>query len=146
MDVEIKLDKSCAQPHIIILTDKITDEITELVQRLSDDSPKVITGCIDDKLVILNPDDIVRIFACDGKVTAVTDSKEYTLKIRLYEAEERLSKNSFVRISKSEIINIRKIKCFDLSITGTVCVTMKNGNTAYVSRRYVSKIKKILGV
>lgn len=146
MDVEVKLDENCASPHIIILTDKITDEITELVQRLSDTTPKIIVGSIDGKLTVLEPDDIIQIYACCGRVIAVAGGVEYILKIRLYEVEERLDRNSFVRISKSEIINLKKVKCFDLSITGTVCVTMKNGSTHYVSRRYVSKIKKILGV
>lgn len=146
MDVEVKLDESCKNPHIIILTDRITDEITELVQRLSDTTPKIIVGSIDGKLTVLEPDDIVRIYACCGKVIAVAGGEEYILKIRLYEVEERLDRNSFVRISKSEIINLQKVKCFDLSITGTVCVTMKDGGNYYVSRRYVSKIKKFLGV
>lgn len=146
MDIEVKLDKNYPQPHIIILTDKITDEVTELMQKLSDTSPKIIVGSIDDKLTVLEPNDIERIYACCGKVIAAACDKEYVLKIRLYEAEERLDMKNFVRISKSEIINLQKVKCFDLSIAGTVCVTMKNGSTHYVSRRYVVKIKKILGV
>ena len=34
MDIEIKLEESRKTPKIIILTDKITDEVSELVQRL----------------------------------------------------------------------------------------------------------------
>ena len=64
----------------------------------------------------------------------------------MYELEDRLDKNSFVRISNSEIINLKKVKGFDLSFTGTICVKMKNGRVTYVSRRYVSKIKQVLGI
>lgn len=41
---------------------------------------------------------------------------------------------------------MRKVKSFDLSITATICVELSDGTTTYVSRRYVSKIKTILGL
>ena len=34
----------------------------------------------------------------------------------------------------------------DLSITGTIRMTLEGGVTAYVSRRYVKKIKQALGL
>ena len=88
----------------------------------------------------------MRIYSAVGKVFAVTDKKEFVLRLRLYEIEERLSSKSFVCISNSEIINIRKAKKFDLSTVGTICVSLTNGNVSFVSRRYVTKIKKILGI
>ena len=82
----------------------------------------------------------------EPKVFAVTGSGEYILRLRLYELEQRLDKNIFVRISNSEIINLKKVQSFDLSFTGTICVKLSNGTMSYVSRRYVSRIKKILGI
>ena len=76
----------------------------------------------------------------------VTDKKEYVLHLRLYEVEERLKNKGFVRISNTEIINIKKAKKFDLSSVGTICVSLTNGNISFVSRRYVTKIKKTLGI
>ena len=68
------------------------------------------------------------------------------LRLRLYEIENRLPSNQFIRISNSEIINLKKVNNFDLSFTGTICVKLSNGITTYVSRRYVPKLKKILGI
>ena len=65
--------------------------------------------------------------------------------MRLYELEERLD-NRFVRISNSEIVNLKKVKSLDLSFVGTICMELSNGEVSYVSRRYVSKMKKILGL
>lgn len=98
------------------------------------------------KIEILEPADLIRIYANSGKVFAVTGKGEYTLQLRLYEAEERLPSNQFIRISNSEIINLKKVNNFDLSFTGTICVKLSNGITTYVSRRYVPKLKKILGI
>lgn len=146
MKIEIKLDKNCTEPSITVITDTLTDEIKNAVQILSNSEPKIILGFIDETAEILNQEEIIRIYSELGSVYAQTEYGKYKLKMRLYEAEERLQKNKFVRISNSEIVNIRKIKKFDLSLTGTICVSLTNGTITYVSRRYMSKIKKILGL
>ena len=146
MQVEIKIDPSCKEPKIIVLTDKITDEISLLVKKISEESPQILAGFQNDTLEILDPQDIFRIYAASGKVFATAVKGEYTLRLRLYELEERLDKSQFVRISNSEIINLKKVKSFDLSFTGTICVSLLDGTLTYVSRRYVTKIKQVLGI
>jgi DNA-binding LytR/AlgR family response regulator len=146
MQVEIKIDDNCIDPKVIIITDKVTDEINDILNMLSSKTPEVITGFYNDLAEILSPDDIIRIYAEDGKIFASVNSKEYILRQRLYELEEQLNKYSFVRISNSEIINLKKVRNFDLSLSGTICVTLSDGTATYVSRRYVSKIKKVLGL
>lgn len=146
MQVEIKIDNTCKEPRIIVVTDQLTDEIQALIRRLSEESPRILSGFRNDTLEVLDQSDIFRIYASGGKVYAVTAKGEYTLRLRLYELEERLEKDSFVRISNSEIINLKKVKNFDLSFTGTICVSLSDGSVTYVSRRYVNKIKQILGI
>lgn len=146
MQVEIKIDASYTEPKVIILTNVMTEEVNAIVQKLSDHNLPIISGSRDGKTKILEQDDLLRIYAGGGKVYAMADSGEYLLRLRLYEAEERLNPAQFVRISNSEIINLKKVKNFDLSFTGTISVEMTNGTTTYVSRRYVAKIKKILGL
>ena len=146
MQIEIKIDPSCTQPKLIVLTDKMTDEIQAIVAKLAEEAPQVLCGFRDDMLEILEQSDILRVYAAAGKVFAVTAQCEYTLRQRLYELEDRLDKNKFVRISNSEIINLRKVKGFDLSFVGTICVTLSNGAVTYVSRRYVAKVKQVLGI
>ena len=146
MQVEIKIDNTCKEPKVIVYTDKITDEINALVQKISDETPQVLSGFCNNTLKVLEQSGIIRIYASGGKVYAVTAGGEYTLRLRLYELEERLDKNLFVRISNSEIINLKKVKNFDLSFTGTIRVALTNNTVTYVSRRYVSKIKQVLGI
>lgn len=146
MQIEVKIDDSCMEPRIVILTAAMTEEVSHLVQKLSEQNPRIISGSKDGRIEILEQDDLFQIYTGNGRVFAVTDNGEYTLRLRLYEAEERLNPSQFVRISNSEIINLKKVKNFDFSFTGTICVELTNGATAYVSRRYVPKIKKILGM
>ncbi len=146
MQVEVKIDSTCKEPKIIVVADQMTDEISALVRRLSGGSARVLSGFRGDTLEVLEQSDISRIFASAGKVFAATAKGEYALRLRLYELEERLDRNRFVRISNSEIINLEKVKNFDLSFTGTICVSMTDGAVTYVSRRYVNKIKQVLGI
>ena len=95
---------------------------------------------------VLDPDEIYRVSASSVKVNAQTSRGEVQLRLWLYEMEQRLDGCSFVRISNSEIINLKKVKGFDLSMAGTICVLLSNGDTTYVSRRYVARIKQIPGV
>ena len=146
MRVEVKIDSSCIEPKIIVLTASMTEEVSKIIQKLSDNNPQIITGSKNEKIEVLEQDELIRIYAANSRVFAVASSGEYLLRLRLYEAEERLNPNQFVRISNSEIINLKKVKSFELSFAGTICVELSNGTTTFVSRRYVSKIKKILGI
>ncbi len=146
MEVEVKIDSSYSDPKVIILTSSMTEKVNNLVKKLSKEDSKIIFGIKDEKVEVLEQSELIRVYAGSGKVTAVTDNGEYNLKNRLYEMEEKLNKSYFIRISNSEIINLKKVKNFDLNFTGTICVKLSNGTVTYVSRRYVSKIKEILGV
>lgn len=144
--IEVRIDERYSEPRIIILTDRVTEEVSMLIKRLSEEQPGMIAGFREEKVELLEQTGIIRVNAAEGKVYATTEKGDYQLRLRLYEVEERLDKNCFVRISNSEIINLRKVKSFDLSFSGTICVSLSNGAVTYVSRRYVSKIKRVLGL
>ncbi len=146
MQLEVKIDSSCVEPKVVILTAAMTEEVKAIVNKLSDQAPQILSGSKDQKIEVIEQADLMRIYASGGKVFAVTRKGEYALRLRLYEIEERLPSHQFVRISNSEIINLKHVDHFDLSFTGTICVKLSNGTVTYVSRRYVAKLKKILGI
>ena len=146
MKVDITIDPAYQETKVVIYTDQMTDEIGLLIKKLSDESPQVLTGSREHVLEVLQPDDIYRVCTAGGKVFAVTTRGEFTMRQRLYELEERLDPRQFVRISNSEILNIRKASSFDMSLSGTILVTLTDGSSTYVSRRYLPKIRKVLGV
>ena len=144
MQVEIKLDDSCTEPKIVIYTASMSEDVQTIVHTLTDSPLQILFGKQGEKIQPLIQEDLIRVYAAGGKVFAVTDSGEYTLRQRLYELESRLPPSQFVRISNSEIINLKKVDHFDLNFAGTICVKLSDGSTTYVSRRYVSKLKKRL--
>lgn len=146
MKIRFEIDASCSEPEVVIRAAGMTEEINQIIRQLGEESPSLIPGIQDDRVELLNPDDLIRVYAQNGKIFAVTAKGEYALRQRLYEWEERLDKRRFVRISNSEIINLNQVLHFDLNLVGTICVRLSNGTTTYVSRRYVSKIKQLLGL
>lgn len=146
MEVEIKLDSTYTETKVIILTADMNEEVRIIAKKLSENIPDIITGIKNGKVEMLEENDLIQVYANGGKVFAVTNKGEYTLRKRLYEMEERLNQKQFVRISNSEVINLKKVENFDLNFAGTICVRLSNGTVTYVSRRYVKKIKKLLGL
>ncbi len=146
MKVDIKIDEQYQEPLAVIYTAELSDEVNGAVKKLSETAGDIITAFREDSAEILDPDEIYRIYAEGQKVLAVTDKGIFQIRMRLYQLEEKLGNQKFARISHSEIINLKKTAHFDLSIAGTILVKMKNGESTYVSRRYVAKIKDILGI
>lgn len=146
MEIEIKVDEKYETTKIMILTNQITEEVNDIIKKISTAPLRSIAGYANGALTLIDQKDILRAYASDQKVFVQTAEEEYLVKLRLYELEERLDASVFVRISKSEIINLTKVKQFDLSFSGTICVEMQHGIVTYVSRRYVSALKKTVGI
>ena len=86
-------------------------------------------------------------FYSENQMVMMQDTKGvYSIQEKLYELEEKLDAGQFFRISKSEIVNLKKIKRLDLSITGTIKVILSDGTETYTSRRNVTKLKQCLGI
>lgn len=148
MRLNIKIDKDYQEPEALITTASMSDEVNRVVDfiKKADIQTPMIVGIKDNRITLLEQEEIVRIYGQEGKVFARTEFNFYLLRLRLYELEERMDDHLFVRISHSEIVNLKKVKNLDLSFVGTICMELSNGDMCYVSRRYVKKIKKVLGI
>ena len=146
MKIEINIDPACAEPKLVIHTDRMTDEIDALIRRLSAPRPAAVPAQTERGVELLPVEKLIRIYTERQKVYAQTSEAVYPLKFRLYEMEERLKGHPFVRISSSELVNTRMITGMDFSLTGTIRVMLKGGITTYVSRRHVSEIKKLFDI
>lgn len=89
--------------------------------------------------------EIILLAVENEKVAVFTEKDKFFIKERLYVAEEKLS-SDFIRLNQSAIGNIRKIRKFDCSVSGTLKVTFTNGLTDYVSRRQVKAVRERLGL
>lgn len=101
-----------------------------------------LTGFIQDTAFQLNLSDILYFEAVGERVFAYTADELYSVKLRLYEVEERYLKNRFVRCSKSVIVNLMHIESFRPTLDSRLYARMKNGEDVVVSRMYAKELKK----
>lgn len=145
MKVEIEINEDLEEAILKIETPALTEDIKKITDYINSIHADVLVGEYMEKIEVINLEKIIRVFAEDKKVYALVGEKKYILKLPLYEIEKRLG-NSFLRISNSEIINVREIKSIDLDFKGTICIFLSNGEFVYCSRRYVSIIRQKLGI
>lgn len=146
MDVELRLEPGRKEPKIIILAGEDSPELRRLAEELSGLALGPVAVWKGEQALRLPQGGFLRFYA-DGKgVSAQTGEEVYSVRLRLYELEERLDPRRFVRISNSEIINLDRVTAVDLSLTGTIRMTLDGSVQSYVSRRYVKKIKETLNL
>lgn len=144
MKVELNIDEKFKEILVTISTDKINDEVQELVNYI-EYKEDYLVGIADDQVCVLDILDIIRVFVEDRKVFVVTTKGKFVVRKKLYEMNNLLTKD-FVKISQSEIANIKFIKNLDLSIRGTIVIVYKNSDISYVSRRLLKDFKTKLGL
>ncbi len=145
LKIDVTLDPALEELLVKVLSPGETEELQSLLRRLEE--PRRLTGFREGTAGPLEAAEVLRFYGEDKEVRAQALGGEiYTVRLRLYELEERLDRKAFVRVSHSEIVNWKRVTALDLSLSGTIRVTLEGGVVTYVSRRYVKKIKEVLGI
>lgn len=143
MKIEVNVDTSLDDILVKINTPHMSDEINNIIRKLSEKSI-VLTGIKDEKTYLIDENRIQVIYSENKKVYASTEDMNFKLNYRLYELENILDKTKFIRVSNSAIINIYQVDNFEATINGTVTIHLKNGMKEYISRRYLKKVKEFI--
>lgn len=146
MRVEIKLIEELQEPYAIIYTDKISNEIQDIANSIGTTTVKdVFIGIENERSVVIHIDQIYMIRIETDKVYLYCKEKKYVSRKRLVEIESMLNQ-SFMRISKTAIINLDYMVGIEAAFSGMMLITLENGCKDYVSRKYLPNLKKYLGL
>ena len=145
MKILTETDNKYKEIELHVCSNALTDEVRAVVGELHEIYDYNIPGT-DEKgnKRMIRRTEILSAYSEGQRVIVLTGDGRYAVQKKLYELEHELGDANFIRISKSEIINIHKIKSLDMSITGTIRLVLKTGYETYVSRRNVAKIKEKL--
>ena len=147
VSIKIEIDPACKEPQVIIRTDEetaLTESLVNAIERcVAGEYPRVTANNGDEK-VFIDQWAISRIYTENRRLTICTEDGTYESKLSLKELEDILDADNFVRISRFEIVNLRKVVAFDLSIAGTIRVAFEDGAETWVARRYVRAIQEKL--
>lgn len=144
MEIEIKQHLE-EEIKITISCKKVTDHIQRLRTHIEsfDDRMK---GKQDNQIVYVRMSEALYFETVDNCTFLYMENQVVEVDKRLYELEELLPTEDFIRCSKSTIVNINKIKRLKPELNRTILVTMCNGEKLHISRRYVKAFKELLGI
>ena len=95
---------------------------------------------------MITESDIYYFESVDKKVFAYCSQSVYEVKEKLYQVEELSEMLPFMRISKSMIINLDKIRHISPTLGGRFEALLDNDEKVIISRQYVPLLKDKLGV
>lgn len=95
------------------------------------------------KLITIATEDILRVEAFGDYSKLITENDTFLSSYGITSLGERLDEQIFVRVHRSSIINLNKIKELN-RYTKSYDITMINGDKVRVSRGYMDAIKKLM--
>ena len=144
MDIQIIEDiKETLQ--VVIKCRQIDDEIVRLKYHI-EMFDKKLQAKKDTEWCLVNSFDVLYFESVDNRTFLYTKDDVMEVRQRLYELETILSDKDFIRISKSQIVNINKIRSLKPEINRTILATMCNGEQLSISRKYVPAIRNMLSI
>jgi|SRR5690625_2541358 len=144
MKLEINVNKDERNERIVIYAQEITADLQQMIEHIERIIHETkLYGKRDGAIYPLQHEKIVRFYTENKQLIAEDLKQTYVIDKRLYELEQLLPRQ-FIRISQSEIINIRYIKKLKQEINGFIKIYFTHGVTTYSSRRYVKMIKEAL--
>ena len=143
--MEIKLLKIAkGQPEQIeIRCHEITEEVREIVTFIKTRQGQ-LTGVQEGKQYEIPVLDVCYIEAVDNKVFLYTQKQVFETKQKLYELEELLKEKYFLRVSKSLLLNLMKVKSIKPALNGRFLAILQSGEEIIISRKYVQELKVAL--
>lgn len=145
MKLVIEQNGNFQETEIIIRCSSINSELQKIIDTIKISS-FTITAYKDGYLQKINHEDICYIESVDEKTFIYCENDVYDCKMKLFELEETLTNSSFVRISKSCILNIDFIEKVKPMLNGKYEVLLINGEKLIINRHYVPIFKKKFGL
>lgn len=144
MDIQI-IENEKEALKVVIKCRQTNDEILRLKCHI-EMFDKKLQAKKGSKQYFVSPSEVLYFESVDNRTFLYTQDEVMELKQRLYELENILSDRDFIRISKSQIVNINKISSLKPEINRTILATMCSGEKLYISRKYVPVIRRLLSI
>ncbi len=143
MDIRVlKIPKNQTE-QLEIRCHEVTEQVREIVTFVKSRQGQ-LTGVIEGKQYEVPVMDVYYIEAVDNKVFLYSSRQVYETRQKLYELEEVLKEKYFLRVSKSLLLNLMKVKSIKPALNGRFTAVLQSGEEIMISRKYVPELKKAL--
>ena len=143
MDVRITKIPPEAPEVAVIECHEITDTVREIEQFIK--SRRGQLSCTKEGRQFELPiTDVLYIESVDNRTFLYTDTDTYETREKLYHLEDILREKHFLRISRSMLLNLMKLRSVRPALNGRFSAILSNGEEVIISRKYVSSLKETL--
>lgn len=152
MKIEINYQQKDDMPvdkaKVTVEAQSFSDDVQNLMKTIDnlDNHTDVVPLAVDDRVVMIQLDEIIAIEVYKNELTVYTQVKAYKLRGKLKEMYQRLNNGDFIQISKSAVINLNHLSSLEASFLGNMLAFMDNDEKLTVSRKYLTQLKESLGM
>lgn len=143
MDVKIKQIGAGDPELVIICCREVTEEVREIAAFVRSREGS-LSGSRYDKQYEVPVSELYYIESVDGKTFLYTKEQVYETSYRIYELESLLRSKHFLRVSKSMLLNLMKIRSIQPALNGRLSALLQSGEEVIISRSYVKDLKSAL--
>ena len=143
MDVEIEQVGRERKEQVLIRCHAVTEEVREIAAFVKSRQGR-LTGMKDSRQYEIAVSDIYYFESVDGKTFLYTKDQVYETSYRIYELESMLRPKNFLRVSKSMLLNLMKIRSIQSALNGRFAAVLLSGEEVIISRSYVKGLKAAL--
>ena len=143
MDVEIEQVGRERKEQVLIRYHAVTEEVREIAAFVKSRQGS-LTGVKDSRQYEIAVSDIYYFESVDGKTFLYTKEQVYETAYRIYELESMLRPKNFLRVSKSMLLNLMKIRSIQSALNGRFAAVLLSGEEVIISRSYVKGLKAAL--
>lgn len=144
MKIVIEEPQEFEEEQIIFRCREMTPGLLQMIARLK--AQEGLVANLGTQIHRIRPSDIYYIEVVENKTFFYCREEVYEAKQKLYELEASLENSDLLRVSKSVMLNLSKIKCLSPALNGRFEAILDNGERVIISRQYVAGLKKRLGI
>ena len=149
MKLNLYEDKNNSDEHVDIYYANMRPVIRQLIDTVNSDRPSLRGRPADEDLddgeeIMIDPKEVYYLDHIDRKLFAYTRNGVYRIMDTLTSCEQMLWNYGFVRVSKSNLINIYKIRQLKPDLNMKVYASFDNGERICINRSYKKEFNDYL--
>ena len=145
MKLVIDISDQYEETEIIVKCRNVNAELQKIINMLQNTEQSLIVQK-DGSTEKLKYEEVCYFESVDDLTFVYTEKTVYRCREKLYELEQLLENSTFVRISKSCILNIDYLESVKAAFNGKLEALLSNGEKVIINRHYVSAFKKKFGL
>ena len=124
-----------AQEHIDVYYNQMTQPLRQIIALIQDGPPR-LEGRLEDERVLLTLQDVYYVETVDRGTFFYLEKQVYQADMTLREFLESFEHYGFARVNKSQIVNLRRVRCIRPTAGMRILAVLDNGEQLVINRSF----------